>query len=229
MLFSSCRYLFVPLALLSFVSCGSESAHRPLNAKKTLPKTEPVELSAVMPRYLLARVATMDLDSNENSAVDFVTVSGDVKIANGEDAAVAFAAGESATKPGNQLLSLSSDQEIKFDLGMPAQIPVQMGDPCDPCAKSKGQIYKTPKGKTRGYLAKSRRLLRQMKPIAQKGEQTIPYNYENQFSSGDNSYVVYGQAQMPFQPVQYQYQQTGNQQAQNVPAVQQPPTRLNGN
>jgi hypothetical protein len=68
-----------------------------------------------------------------------------------------------------------------------------------------------------------------MKPIAQKGEQTIPYNYENQFSSGDNSYVVYGQAQMPFQPVQYQYQQTGNQQAQNVPAVQQPPTRLNGN
>jgi hypothetical protein len=176
----------------------------------------------------LARVATKDLNLESNAAVDFVTVSGALKITSGEEAARAFAAGQPAPKNRGQSLSLTADQNTSFDLGMPAQVPVQMGDPCDPCAQSKGEIYTTSSGMTRGFFARAGAFLRRLNPFATAGQQTIPYEYSNQYSYGGNSYVVYGQQPMPFQPVQYQYQQPANQQ-QSAPGVDQPPSRLHLN
>ena len=237
----------VPIAFLSFVSivsmvslasCGSDPAHRSLTPKKPSAEIGVKQTTVAAPRFLLARVATKDLDLESNSAVDFVTVSGEVKIANGEEAARAFASGQPAPKNRSQGLNLSTDQNMKFDLGMPAQVPVQMGDPCDPCAQSKGQIYTTSTGMTRGFFARAGGFLRRLNPFASSGEQTIPYGYSNQYSHGGNSYVVYGQQPvgqqpvgqqpMPFQPVQYQYQQPANQQ-QSAPGGDQPPSRLHLN
>ncbi len=217
-------FLIVPV-MFSLVSCGSTSVHRDLNPKQTSPDKSVNQTSDVAPRYLIARVATRDLDLEDRTAADFVTVSGDVKIRSGEDAARAFASGRPAPKDREQALSLTSEQEVKFDLGMPAQVPVQMGAPCDPCAQSKGQIYTTSTGMTRGFFARVGSFLRRLNPLAHLGRRAIPYTYSNQYSYGGNSYVVYGQQPMPFSPVQYQYQQPGNQQPVDSGA-NQPPSRL---
>jgi hypothetical protein len=205
-------------SVLALASCGVSTMSRDLAPAKENKQSESQAPNPAVPTLMIAKTSAKDLDSSENSAAEFVVVKRDMKINSGAEAAAAFAAGAPAPLPGRDSLSLSGKNNEGFTMGMPAQVPVQMGDPCDPCAQSKGQIYTTNTGVTRGFFPRVGAFLRRLNPLARIGGTTIPYGYNNQYTYQGNNYTVYQQG-MPFQQVQYTNTGTppGQQNQQDLP------------
>ncbi len=187
---------------LVIFACGAQTPHRDLN-EKTVKATQKSTSQAVMPKLMIARVASDEVDS-DSAKVEIRTVADSGKISSYDDAARAFDKGKALSASADGTASLAENKTAQVDLGAPVQAPVQArvatkASPCtDPCngavvqeGKSGGGFFQFQRG---GLLPGVRGFFQRLRPrvLCECGD--VAYDHAGDYSSKSYQYSVYQQA-----------------------------------
>ena len=187
---------------LFLVGCGAEAPHRELT-EKSIKASQESAAKADMPKLMIARVATDDLDA-DSAKVEVRTITDDVKISSYDDAARAFEKGQSLHVAADGSASLAENKTAQVNLGAPVQAPVQApvatkGAPCaDPCTGTVVQEGKSSRGFFQvgngGLFSGFRGFFNRLRPRVLCGCGDVGYNHAGDYSSKKYQYSVYQQA-----------------------------------